>query len=194
MFEAKANSLFSFKNTNLFLCFWFVSNIFLITKKKFFLFCFSKIDLSECQLVQVPDAVYHLMRNTELKSCDLSSNVIKKIPPKFAVKFNLITGKKVKKHHSTNQIDDVSLAAIIISLIISIFRLEFIKQSNEQAARRIGWFGTIASVGHFAQFILNVAKSCIQNAKIATIESKQQCYHRWVHFLQKFRRISSNQN
>lgn len=51
----------------------------------------SNLDLSECQLIQVPDAVYHLMRNTELKACDLSSNVIKKIPPKFALKFSLIT-------------------------------------------------------------------------------------------------------
>lgn len=50
-------------------------------------------DLSECQLMQVPDAVYHLMRHTELKSCDLSGNVITKIPPKFAVKFSLITGQ-----------------------------------------------------------------------------------------------------
>lgn len=50
-------------------------------------------DLSECQLMQVPDAVYHLMRHTELKRCDLSGNVITKIPPKFAVKFSLITGK-----------------------------------------------------------------------------------------------------
>ncbi|CAD6241177.1 GSCOCG00009198001-RA-CDS [Cotesia congregata] len=49
------------------------------------------LDLSECQLMQVPDAVYHLMRHTELKSCDLSGNVITKIPPKFAVKFSLIT-------------------------------------------------------------------------------------------------------
>lgn len=49
-------------------------------------------DLSECQLMQVPDAVYHLMRHTELKSCDLSGNVITKIPPKFAVKFSLISG------------------------------------------------------------------------------------------------------
>lgn len=49
-------------------------------------------DLSDCQLVQLPDAVYHLMRNTELKTCDLSSNVIKRIPPKFAVNFSLITG------------------------------------------------------------------------------------------------------
>lgn len=43
--------------------------------------------------MQVPDAVYHLMRHTELKSCDLSGNVITKIPPKFAVKFSLITGQ-----------------------------------------------------------------------------------------------------
>lgn len=42
--------------------------------------------------MQVPDAVYHLMRHTELKSCDLSGNVITKISPKFAVKFNLISG------------------------------------------------------------------------------------------------------
>ncbi|XP_015605808.1 leucine-rich repeat protein soc-2 isoform X2 [Cephus cinctus] len=49
------------------------------------------LDLSECQLMQVPDAVYHLMRHTELKRCDLSGNVITKIPPKFAVKFSLIT-------------------------------------------------------------------------------------------------------
>ncbi|XP_050312537.1 leucine-rich repeat-containing protein 40-like isoform X2 [Anthonomus grandis grandis] len=49
------------------------------------------LDLSNCQLMQVPDAVYHLMRHTELRTCDLSENVITKIPPKFAVKFNLIT-------------------------------------------------------------------------------------------------------
>ncbi|KAI4497136.1 hypothetical protein M0802_007882 [Mischocyttarus mexicanus] len=49
------------------------------------------LDLSECQLMQVPDAVYHLMRHTELKRCDLSGNVITKIPPKFAVKFSFIT-------------------------------------------------------------------------------------------------------
>ncbi|XP_066140927.1 leucine-rich repeat-containing protein 20 isoform X1 [Euwallacea fornicatus] len=50
-----------------------------------------ELDLSNCQLMQVPDAVYHLMRHTELKTCDLSENDITKIPPKFAVKFNLIT-------------------------------------------------------------------------------------------------------
>lgn len=57
--------------------------------------------MSECSLIQVPDAVYHLMRHTELKSCDLSGNVITKIPPKFAVKFNLITGKEKSRFSSS---------------------------------------------------------------------------------------------
>lgn len=48
------------------------------------------LDLSDCQLMQVPDAVYHLMRNITLNSCNLSGNVISKIPPKFAISFNLI--------------------------------------------------------------------------------------------------------
>lgn len=43
--------------------------------------------------MQVPDAVYHLMRHTELKTCNLSTNDLTKIPPKFAVKFSLITGE-----------------------------------------------------------------------------------------------------
>ncbi len=47
-------------------------------------------DLSHCQLVQVPDAVYYMMRNTPLVACDLSSNVITKIPPKLTVKFSFI--------------------------------------------------------------------------------------------------------
>jgi hypothetical protein len=55
-------------------------------------FIFIISDLSSCSLVSVPDAVYHLMRHTELKSCNLSGNVITKISPKFAVKFSLITG------------------------------------------------------------------------------------------------------
>ena len=50
-------------------------------------------DLSDCQLVQVPDAIFHLMRETPLQSCNLSNNVISKIPPKLAMSFTLITGE-----------------------------------------------------------------------------------------------------
>ncbi len=51
---------------------------------------FFSADLSHCQLMQVPDAVYYLMRNTPLVACDLSSNVITKIPPKLPAKFSFI--------------------------------------------------------------------------------------------------------
>ncbi|XP_076040233.1 leucine-rich repeat-containing protein 40-like isoform X2 [Oratosquilla oratoria] len=49
------------------------------------------LDLSECQLCQVPDAVFHLMRNTPLTVCNLAGNLLSKIPSKFALKFCLIT-------------------------------------------------------------------------------------------------------
>merc|ERR1712147_139030 len=52
-----------------------------------------KLDLSGCKLIQVPDALYFMIeeRNIEVTACNLSSNVIKKIPPKLPSKFNLIT-------------------------------------------------------------------------------------------------------
>ena len=65
----------------------------IVYSKNIILFILS--DLSDCQLMQVPDAVYYMMRNTTLVSCNLSSNVITKIPPKFPAKFSLITGKKI---------------------------------------------------------------------------------------------------
>lgn len=49
------------------------------------------LDLSECQLMSFPDAIFHLMRNTRVLACDLSSNVLRKIPPKLPLKFTHIT-------------------------------------------------------------------------------------------------------
>lgn len=49
------------------------------------------LDLSECQLTQVPDAIFLLMKNTSLQTCSLAGNLITKIPTKLAVSFSLIT-------------------------------------------------------------------------------------------------------
>lgn len=68
------------------------------------------LDLSECQLMQVPDAVYHLMRHTELKRCNLSSNSITKIPPKFAVNFSLISELNLSHNQMSklpNELEDL---------------------------------------------------------------------------------------
>jgi hypothetical protein len=55
-------------------------------------------DLSDCQLMQMPDAVYHLMRDTPLVQCSLANNVIAKIPPKFPLSFSLLTGTYPPPH------------------------------------------------------------------------------------------------
>merc|ERR1711950_36621 len=49
------------------------------------------LDLSECQLTQVPDAIFLLMKNTSLQTCSLAGNLITKIPTKLATSFSLIT-------------------------------------------------------------------------------------------------------
>lgn len=83
--------------------------------------------------MQVPDAVYHLMRHTELKSCDLSGNVITKIPPKFTVKFSLITGKPINDYEN----DKLSkIYCVIESKITYIFFLFIdLNLSNNQMAK-----------------------------------------------------------
>ncbi|XP_044761727.1 leucine-rich repeat-containing protein 57 [Coccinella septempunctata] len=100
----------------------------------------SNLDLSRCELMQVPDAVYHLMRHTELKSCDLSDNVITKIPPKFVDKFSLI--KRLNLSHNQmaklpEEIADLgSLSRLdishnsFISLPNSIFKIPNLKELN----------------------------------------------------------------
>jgi len=69
--------------------------------------------------MQVPDAVYHLMRHTELKTCNLSSNVISKIPPKFAVKFSLITTLNLSNNQMSKLPDELADLAELERLDIS---------------------------------------------------------------------------
>jgi Leucine rich repeat len=56
----------------------------------------------------VPEAVFHLMRNTALKSCDLSGNLITKIPPKIAVKFSLITELNLSNNQMAKLPDELA--------------------------------------------------------------------------------------
>merc|ERR1712047_192817 len=55
----------------------------------------NNLDLSDYQLQQVPDAIFMLMQNTTLVSCNLSHNVINKIPAKLAIKWTLLTGEDI---------------------------------------------------------------------------------------------------
>merc|ERR1719367_1167558 len=77
------------------------------------------MDLSDCQLMQVPDAVYYMMRNTTLVSCNLSSNVITKIPPKFPSKFSLITELNLSHNRISNLPEEISECTQLESVDIS---------------------------------------------------------------------------
>ena len=48
------------------------------------------LDLSDCQLVQLPEAVFHLMRNTQLSVVSLSFNLLTRLPPKLATNFSAL--------------------------------------------------------------------------------------------------------
>merc|ERR1719376_1555024 len=66
------------------------------------------LDLSECQLMQVPDAIHFMMRNTSLLACNLSSNVISKIPPKFPTKFSQITELNLSHNRISSLPEEIS--------------------------------------------------------------------------------------
>ena len=50
-------------------------------------------DLSQCQLTQLPDAVFLLMKNVSLNSFNISGNLLQKIPAKLPINFCLIKGE-----------------------------------------------------------------------------------------------------
>ncbi|KAH8362412.1 leucine-rich repeat-containing protein 20 isoform X1 [Drosophila serrata] len=78
-----------------------------------------KLDLSQCELMQIPDAVYHLMRNTELQTCNLSGNVLKSVSPKFSQKFSLITDLNLSHNKLTRLPEELKNLTSLTILNIS---------------------------------------------------------------------------
>lgn len=75
--------------------------------------------MSECQLMQIPDAIYLLMQNTQLVTCDLSNNVISKLPVKFTERFPSITGKYISCLDLGRGMKITKLIVLIVSYVDS---------------------------------------------------------------------------
>lgn len=43
--------------------------------------------------MKIPDAAYLMLKETVVEKCDLSGNLLKRIPPKFFSKFPSLSGK-----------------------------------------------------------------------------------------------------
>lgn len=50
-----------------------------------------KLNLSECLLARIPDAIFLLMKNTTLESLDLSFNYVKNLPKALGYRFTHLT-------------------------------------------------------------------------------------------------------
>jgi len=79
------------------------------------------MDLSDCQLIQVPDAIYMMMRvrDIQLTACNLSSNVITKIPPKFPTNFNFITDLNLSHNRMSSLPEEISQCTQLESVDVS---------------------------------------------------------------------------
>merc|ERR1739845_326759 len=77
------------------------------------------MDLSGCQLIQVPDAIHFMMKDTQLTACNLSSNVITKIPPKFPNNFNFITELNLSHNRMSTLPEEISKCTQLETVDIS---------------------------------------------------------------------------
>ncbi|BFZ17687.1 hypothetical protein BsWGS_20726 [Bradybaena similaris] len=66
-----------------------------------------QLNLSRCDLTQVPDAVFLLLKNTTLESCNLSQNLIRRIPSKLAVKFSSLSELHLNNNHLSSLPDEL---------------------------------------------------------------------------------------
>ncbi|KAL3875903.1 hypothetical protein ACJMK2_033808 [Sinanodonta woodiana] len=66
-----------------------------------------ELDLSKCDLIQVPDAVYLMMKSVTLRICDLSGNLLQKLPSKFPVRFPDITELDLGENKLTTLPDEL---------------------------------------------------------------------------------------
>ena len=49
------------------------------------------LDLSHCELMSLPEAVFFILKNVEIKEVNLSHNKLKKLPKKFSNRFSAVT-------------------------------------------------------------------------------------------------------
>ncbi|KAL8612613.1 hypothetical protein ACOMHN_006599 [Nucella lapillus] len=120
------------------------------------------LDLSECELVHVPDAVFLLMSNTTVQVCNLSANVLRRLPTKLAVKFSALSELYLNSNHLSSLPDELRQMTGLTSLDIShnkfdamptvVYRLEALRKLNaEKNEIREVNVGRLKAIGSLAE-------------------------------------------
>ena len=53
------------------------------------------LDLSHCELMSLPEAVFFIVKNVQLREVNLSHNKLKKLPKKFSSRFAAVTSESL---------------------------------------------------------------------------------------------------
>ncbi|CAE1237485.1 unnamed protein product [Acanthosepion pharaonis] len=78
-----------------------------------------RLDLSDCKLIQVPEAVYFLMKNVGVESINLTNNAIPRLPTKFAVIFPQLSELCLQRNKFSNLPDELKELTSLEMLDIS---------------------------------------------------------------------------
>ncbi|CAG5121675.1 unnamed protein product [Candidula unifasciata] len=102
-----------------------------------------RLNLSRCDLTQIPDAVFLLLKNTMLESCNISQNLIRRIPSKLAVKFSSVSELHFNNNHLSSLPDELRQMEGLTLLDIShnhftalpsvVYRVDSLKILNAQS-------------------------------------------------------------
>ncbi|GAB1598239.1 leucine-rich repeat-containing protein 40-like [Argonauta hians] len=78
-----------------------------------------RLDLSECKLIQIPEAVYFLMKNVVVQSLLLTNNEIPRLPKKFGTVFPLISELYLQQNKFSSLPDELQQLSNLHTLDIS---------------------------------------------------------------------------
>ncbi|XP_045473727.1 leucine-rich repeat-containing protein 20-like [Harmonia axyridis] len=77
------------------------------------------LDLSDCQMVHIAEGVYHIMKDTEVKTLNVSGNVLTKVSPRLVVKFSLLRDLDISRNQIGTLPNDLAFLLHLERLNIS---------------------------------------------------------------------------
>ncbi|KAI0227431.1 hypothetical protein LSAT2_022111 [Lamellibrachia satsuma] len=76
----------------------------------------TELDLSQCKLTQIPDAVFILVRSVVVTRCDLSQNVLTRVPPKLGQQFSQLTEFNVSNNRLGDLPEELGVMTSLVTL------------------------------------------------------------------------------
>ncbi|XP_069124028.1 leucine-rich repeat-containing protein 20-like [Argopecten irradians] len=86
------------------------------------------LNLCDCGLMKIPDAIYMVLMGTPIQGCDLSKNQLQKVPPKLPAKFNQLRDLNLSGNSISELPGEILLMSELNCLDLSSNRLREVPQ------------------------------------------------------------------